>query len=104
MSPPVKRSIIGVSDIAGEGCVHPNIRLCVIQRGRLGETGDGVLGSDIGAAPGDPAVSGTPMRLTKRRSQVSRTFMAQQGHAHLSEEELKKLYVQFLEWNRRVKN
>ena len=31
-------------------------------------------------------------------------FMAQQGHANLSQEELEKLYVQFLEWNRRAKN
>jgi hypothetical protein len=30
--------------------------------------------------------------------------MAQQGHANLSQEELEKLYVQFLEWNRRAKN
>ena len=31
-------------------------------------------------------------------------FMAHQGHANLSQEELEKLYVQFLEWNRRAKN
>ena len=31
-------------------------------------------------------------------------FMARQGHANLSQEELEKLYVQFLEWNRRAKN
>ena len=31
-------------------------------------------------------------------------FMVRQGHANLSHEELEKLYVQFLEWNRRVKN
>jgi hypothetical protein len=30
--------------------------------------------------------------------------MVRQGHANLSQEELEKLYVQFLEWNRRVKN
>jgi len=27
-----------------------------------------------------------------------------QGNANLSQEELEKLYVQFLEWNRRVKH
>ena len=32
------------------------------------------------------------------------SFKAQQGHANLSQEELEKLYGQFLEWNRRVKN
>jgi TRAP-type uncharacterized transport system substrate-binding protein len=31
-------------------------------------------------------------------------FMAQQGHANMSQEELEKLYAQFLEWNRRAKN
>jgi TRAP-type uncharacterized transport system substrate-binding protein len=31
-------------------------------------------------------------------------FMAQQGHTNLSQEELEKLYAQFLEWNRRAKN
>ena len=31
-------------------------------------------------------------------------FMMRQGHANLSQEELEKLYVQFLEWNCRVKN
>jgi hypothetical protein len=31
-------------------------------------------------------------------------FMAQQGRADLSQEELEKLYAQFLEWNRRTKN
>jgi TRAP-type uncharacterized transport system substrate-binding protein len=31
-------------------------------------------------------------------------FMAHQGHANLSQEELEKLYSQFLEWNRRAKN
>ena len=31
-------------------------------------------------------------------------FMAQQGHADLSQEELAKLYAQFQEWNRRTKN
>ena len=31
-------------------------------------------------------------------------FMVRQGHANLSQEELEKLYVQFSEWNRRVKN
>jgi TRAP-type uncharacterized transport system substrate-binding protein len=33
-----------------------------------------------------------------------REFMAQQGHADLSQEELAKLYAQFQEWNRRTKN
>jgi len=41
-------------------------------------------------------------------SQVSlpsfKEFMAQQAHANMSEQELEKLYVQFLEWNRRAKN
>jgi uncharacterized protein len=31
-------------------------------------------------------------------------FMERQGHANLSEEELKTLYGRFLEWNRRAKN
>ena len=31
-------------------------------------------------------------------------FMAQRGHINLSQEELEKLYAQFLEWNRRTKN
>jgi hypothetical protein len=31
-------------------------------------------------------------------------FMAQQGHTNLSQEELEKLYAQFLEWSRRAKN
>ncbi len=31
-------------------------------------------------------------------------FMVHQGHANLSQEELERLYAQFLEWNRRVKN
>jgi TRAP-type uncharacterized transport system substrate-binding protein len=31
-------------------------------------------------------------------------FMAQQGHADLSQEELAKLYAQFQEWNRHIKN
>jgi hypothetical protein len=31
-------------------------------------------------------------------------FMAQQGRANLSQEELAKLYAQFQEWNRRNKN
>jgi uncharacterized protein len=31
-------------------------------------------------------------------------FMAQQGHANLSEGQLEKLYSQFLEWSRRAKN
>ena len=31
-------------------------------------------------------------------------FMVRQGNANLSQEELEKLYVQFLEWNRRVKH
>jgi TRAP-type uncharacterized transport system substrate-binding protein len=31
-------------------------------------------------------------------------FMAHQGHANLSQEELEKLYAQFLDWNRRAKN
>ena len=31
-------------------------------------------------------------------------FMVRQGHADLSQEELEKLYAQFLEWNRHVKN
>ena len=33
-----------------------------------------------------------------------RDFMAQQGHANLSQEELEKLYSQFLEWSLRAKN
>jgi uncharacterized protein len=33
-----------------------------------------------------------------------RDFMAQQGRANLSQEELAKLYAEFQEWNRRVKN
>ncbi len=31
-------------------------------------------------------------------------FMAREGHANLSQEELERLYAQFLEWNRRAKN
>ena len=31
-------------------------------------------------------------------------FMAQQPHANMSEQDLEKLYAQFLEWNRRAKN
>jgi TRAP-type uncharacterized transport system substrate-binding protein len=31
-------------------------------------------------------------------------FMAQQGHANLSQEELAKLYAQFQEWNHRIRN
>ena len=31
-------------------------------------------------------------------------FMAQQGQTNLSQEELAKLYAQFLEWSRRAKN
>ena len=31
-------------------------------------------------------------------------FMAQHGHPNLSQEELAKLYAQFQEWNRRIKN
>jgi TRAP-type uncharacterized transport system substrate-binding protein len=31
-------------------------------------------------------------------------FMAQQGHPNLSQDELEKLYAQFQEWNRRVRN
>jgi len=41
-------------------------------------------------------------------SQVSlptfKEFMAQQQHANMSEQELEKLYAQFLEWSRRAKN
>jgi uncharacterized protein len=33
-----------------------------------------------------------------------RDFMAQQGHADLSQDELARLYAQFQEWNRRGKN
>jgi len=31
-------------------------------------------------------------------------FMGQQGHPNLPQEELAKLYAQFQEWNRRVRN
>ena len=31
-------------------------------------------------------------------------FMTQQGHTNLSQQELEKLYSEFLEWNRRAKN
>ena len=34
----------------------------------------------------------------------AKDFMAQQGHTNLSQEELEKLYAQFLEWSRRAKN
>jgi hypothetical protein len=34
----------------------------------------------------------------------TKDFMAQQGHTNLSQEELAKLYAQFLEWSRRAKN
>ena len=33
-----------------------------------------------------------------------RGFMAQQGHPNLSQDELERLYAQFQEWNRRVRN
>ncbi len=31
-------------------------------------------------------------------------FMAREGHANMSQEELERLYAQFLAWNRRAKN
>jgi hypothetical protein len=34
----------------------------------------------------------------------AKDFVAQQGHTNLSQEELAKLYAQFLEWSRRAKN
>ena len=49
-------------------------------------------------------VRNTSTRLTRLRSASFKDFMAHQGHANLSQEELEKLYVQFLEWNRRAKN
>jgi TRAP-type uncharacterized transport system substrate-binding protein len=45
------------------------------------------------------AEASSPPQLTKFKD-----FMAQQGRTNLSQEELAKLYAQFLEWNRRVKN
>jgi hypothetical protein len=33
-----------------------------------------------------------------------KTFMAQHGDARLSDQDVEKLYAEFLEWNRRVKN
>ena len=45
------------------------------------------------------ASAGTQTSLAKFKE-----FMANNGRANISEEELEKMYVRFLEWNRRVKN
>jgi hypothetical protein len=43
-------------------------------------------------------------RLEKGRLPNSRTFLAHEGRSDLSQEELQKLFAQFLEWERRAKN
>jgi len=46
-----------------------------------------------------PTEAANPASLAKFKE-----FMAQQGRANLSQEELAKLFAQFQEWSRRAKN
>ena len=44
------------------------------------------------------------MRLERGRLSKFKDFMAHEGRSDLSQEELEKLFAQFLEWERRAKN
>jgi hypothetical protein len=55
-------------------------------------------------APAGGAKSVFAADMARVLDEKDKLRMAQQGHTNLSQEELEKLYAQFLEWSRREKN
>jgi len=55
--------------------------------------------ADAAIAPSSHSVSPAPYSLASFKD-----FMAQRGGAKLSDQEIEKLYAEFLEWNRGIKN
>jgi hypothetical protein len=49
-------------------------------------------------------VKSTGICSRKRSPAKFKDFLAQEGRSDLSQEELQKLFAQFLEWERRAKN